>query len=178
MISRQDLIRRRRQRRVRTADRLTLPLEQELARTFQHEQYLALTPLSEPIARAIVALRHEVYDINTEHCQTIVAAFQELQLAVQTSIAVLSGPYLSAEMRPYHLIMRLSAFHRILVEAQVLVESVRGQCAYGRLANDPTGAYWHLRMYVRDVVGNYRNLLALLDQEQISISQHYASATA
>jgi hypothetical protein len=159
MISQQALVQRRRQRRKRQVDHLTIPLEQELSRNLHDEQYLALWTLRQPIACAVQAMRYEVYDITDEHCNVIVAAFQELQLAVRTCITVLNGPDLPVENRPYPLIMKLGALHRTLIDAQVVVGNVRGQCRCGRLTNDPTGSYWHLRMYLRDVVKAYQSLL-------------------
>jgi hypothetical protein len=159
------------------ADHLTLPLEQELSRAFCQEHYLVLTTLDEPLAQAIQAMRSEVYDITSKHCDTIVAAFHTLQQAVHTCISVFDGPDLSAVVRPYQLIVKLSALYRVLAEAQVLVRSVRGQCLCGCLATDPTGAYWHLRQYLRTVVADYRSLLDLLGSKQTTVWR-YTSATA
>jgi hypothetical protein len=178
MISQKALIQRRRQRRKRQVDQLTIPIEQELSRSLHYQQYLALSALHEPIAGAIQAMRHEVYDITEAHCDTIVAAFQELLLAVRNCISVLDGPDLAAEKRPYLLIMKLSTLHRALIEVQVTVGNVRGQCRYGRLASDPTGSYWQLRSSLRDVVRDYQSLLVLLKQEHTTISLPYATATA
>lgn len=178
MISQQVLIQRLRQRRKHQVDQLTIPIEQELSRSLHYQQYLALSALHEPIAAAIQAMRHEVYDITEAHCDTIVVAFQELLRAVGNCISVLSGPDLAAEKRPYPLLMKLSALHRTLIEVQVTVGNVRGQCRYGRLASDPTGSYWQLRSSLRNVARDYQSLLVLLKQEHMSSSLPYATATA
>ncbi len=170
--------RQRRQRRKHRDDQLTLPMEQELSRSLHSEQYLVLSTLREPLVQAIHAVQDEVYDIMDEHCDTVVGAFQDLLQAVRNCITVLTGPDLPAEMRPYPLLVKLSALHRTLIDAQVMVGNVRGQCQCGRLATDPTGSYWHLRTYVRDVVRDYRSLLSLLQQEYAAVSQLYTSATA
>lgn len=146
------------------AGQLSLPMEQEMAQTLHHEQYLALWVIREPVTQAIQAVRYEIYAITDEHCDTIAAALRELLLAVRTCISVLSGPALSVEMRPYALVMRLAALHRVLTETQVTVRNVRGQCRYGRLASDPTGSYWHLRTSLHDVMRDYQSILCLLKQ--------------
>jgi hypothetical protein len=176
MITQQALMQQR-QRRKRQADQLTIPLEQELSRSLHSEQYHALSVLREPIAQAIHAMRYEAYDITDGHCDVIVTAFQELLLAVKSCMAVFNSPDISAELRPYALVMKLSALHRILIDAQVMVGNVRGQCRYGRLATDPTGSYWHLRTCLRDVVRDYQSLLSILKQE-MAVSQSQILATA
>jgi hypothetical protein len=174
MISQQALVQRQRQRRKRQGDHLTIPLEQELSRNLHYEQYLALWALRQPVASAIQAMRYEVYGITDEHCDVIVATFQELLLAVRTCITVLNGPDLPVENSPYPLIMKLGALHRTLIDAQVVVGNVRGQCRCGRLTNDPTGSYWHLRICLRDVERNYQSLLNQLK----TVSQPCQSAMA
>lgn len=116
MITQQALIQRRRQRRKRQADQLTIPLEKELSRNLHAEHYSTLSRLSEPIAQALYAVRYEVYDIADEHCDVIVSAFQELLLAVKPCISVFNGSDLPAELRPYALIVKLSALHRMLID--------------------------------------------------------------
>ncbi len=177
MISQQTVIQRR-QRRKRQVDQLTIPIEQELSHRLRYEQYLALWALREPLAQALQAMRDEVYDITDRHCDTMVVAFQELLLAVKNCITRFNGTDLTAEMRPYFLIVKLSALHRILIDAQVLVENVRGQCRCRRLVLDQTGSYWHMRMYLHNVVREYQSLLKLLKQEHCTVSLSHPSATA
>jgi hypothetical protein len=181
MISQQTLAQRRRQWRKRQADQanqLTIPIEPERSRNVHQEQYLALCAFHQPIAEAIQTMR-SVYAITDAHCDTLVITFQELLLVVKNCISVLNGPDLVPEMRPYALIMKLTAFHRILIDAQVIARNVRGQCSQsGRLVNDPTSAYWHLRTYLRDVVRDYDRLLSLLKQEQCAVSQPPTQASA
>lgn len=169
MISRQRIDQRRKQRR-HPPDQLTIPMEQERSRQLRYEHSLALWALREPIGRAIRTLQCEAYEITDEHCDTIVVAFHALQVAVRNCISILNGPDLTAEMRPYPVIMKLSSQHRILIDAQVLVENVRGQCRCGRLVTDPSGSYWHLRTYMFDVLREYQSLLGLLKQE-VTVSQ-------
>jgi hypothetical protein len=178
MISQQTLVQRRRQWRKRQADQFTIPIEQERSRNVHQEQYLALSAFRQPIASTIQAMR-SVYAITDGYCDTLAATFQELLLAVKNCISVLNGPDLAVEMRPYPLVMKLSALHRILIDAQVMTRNVRGQCSqYGRLANDPTGSYWNLRTYVCTVARDYHSLLSLLKQEHSAVSQPPTQASA
>jgi hypothetical protein len=178
MISQHVLIQRRRQRRKRQVDQFTIPMRQGFSRSLCDQQYLALSALYGPITGAIEVMCHEIYEITEAHCDTIMAAFQELLPVVRNCISILSGPDWAAEKHPYLLVMKLSALHRTLIEGLVPVANVRGQCRSGHLASDPTGSYWQLRSSVRDAVRGYQNLLLLLTQECDTISLPYASATA
>jgi hypothetical protein len=174
MINQQTFFQRRRQRHLRQANQLTIPLEQEPASNVHDEQYRTLRALDKPLAQAIQTVRHEVYAITHEHCGTMVRAFQELVHAVQQCMSALESLNLPADMRPYHIRIQLSGWHRILIGAQILVHNVRGQCRYGCLATDPTGSYWHLRTCLHDVVRDYQRLIGQLTQEE----QQYTSAIA
>lgn len=178
MISQQVLRERRRQRRKRQVDQLTLSIEQELSRSLHYEQYLALSALQESIAGAVQAMHHEVDALTEQHCETMVAAFQELLHVIRNCIFVLNSPDLAVERRPYPLVMKLSALHHMLIDVQVTVGNARGQCRYGRLATDPTGSYWQLRSSVREVVRDYQSLLVLLMQEHTPSSLPSGTAIA
>jgi hypothetical protein len=102
-----------------------------------------------------------------DHCDELRTVFQAVQRVVQGSLDTLELPDMGLGERPYSLLLTLWSFHRVLVEALVLIESVRGQCACGRLAQDLTGSYWHLRDYFCVVLRKRRDMLMLLCVEAV-----------
>lgn len=63
MTSQQTVCQRRQRRTRRQIDQLTILIEQEISRSLQYEQYIALWTLRELLAKAIRAMRDEVHDI-------------------------------------------------------------------------------------------------------------------
>ncbi|SRR5579883_1047262 len=156
-----------------------LAREQEFLRTFYGELIDCMKFLREPIAQIFEAMRLE--DFTSDRCDLIEPILQAMRLIVSASITVLSGPVVSAETRPYPLIMHLRLSTQNILGTVTLVRNVRGQCRWNNFANDPTGSYWHLRASLQDVVRDYHcllALLALLRQGQNDDLRSYFSATA
>ncbi len=142
-------------------------LDHELYRIRRQEQYLSFVVLREALDSAVVRLFQRREEMTPADCDAINGIFQEVQQAAQHALAALEAPDLECGARPYPLLLRLWSFHRMLVEAQVLVRGVRGLCARDRLSFDLTGMYPQLRASFRAIVRYYREILGGLAVEVV-----------
>lgn len=142
-------------------------LEDELYRVRRQEQYITFVGLYAPLEDAVAILRQEAQEITSEHCTILACALHEVQQVVQGSIAVLELPDMALGSRPYPTLLRLYALHRTIGEAQVLVRNAHGLCLVGRLGQDFTGVYEHLKSYLSTIIRSRRDVLALLGVEAV-----------
>ena len=148
----------------------TVPLDVELYRIRHQEHAIHFVALQQPLERAVTILRQDVHNVTPLQCDEVDDVCHEVLRVIQASIIAFESPDMHFGMRPYPLLLRLWSFHRTLVEALVLVESVRMLCEMRRLSNDWTGAYWHLRQYVKDIIRSRQGILALFGVEVAHVS--------
>lgn len=137
-------------------------LEYELYRVRQHAQYIAFVGLQQPLEDAVGVFRQAAQEITPKQCDLLGTIFHEVQRVVQQAITELESPDMALGARPYSTLLRLSAFHRTVVEGHVLIENAKGLCEVGLFGRDFTDAYGHLKHYLSMIIRSRREVLVQL----------------